>query len=100
MPIWDCETHVANATSETIIVRVQDNENRPSDFTIEPGKYKKCKTKKGRVTLSAFRESKGEKEKVHASYSAHTSAIVKETSNNKIEIVPAKMGTIWTPTDD
>lgn len=101
MPFWECETHVVNATSDTIKVCVYDNENRPTDFTIKPGDFKKCKTKKGRVTVSAFRVSEGETEKVHATYSGHTSVIVRTQENNKIiEIVASKMGDIWIPTHD
>jgi hypothetical protein len=100
MPLWECVTHVVNATHGTIIACVHDNENRPYDFIIEPGKYKKCKTKKGIITVSAFKESEGEKKTVRAFFSAHTSVIVREIGSNRIEIVPAKIRTIWTATED
>ncbi|CAF1008963.1 unnamed protein product [Brachionus calyciflorus] len=100
MPIWECETHIANSTKQTIIACLEDSEKRPTDFVIEPGEYEKCKTKKGRITVSAYRERIGTKEKISATFSAHTSVIVQETKSDRIKIVPAKMGTIWTPTED
>jgi hypothetical protein len=50
--------------------------------------------------VSAYRESKGKEEKVEGSYFAHTSVIVRDDKDGEIELCPAKMGTIKTPTED
>ena len=99
MPLWDYVTHVFNDTNEVIKACVEDDNGKPTDFEIDRGQYRKCRTTGGKITVSAYRKSKGEAEKVRGSYYAHTSVIVRNRGDG-IEIWPAKMGTIKTPTED